>query len=57
MDERRRAKKRNFTQCEVEVLIDEVEQRKSVLFGGHGTGITNAKKAAEWQRVADAVNK
>lgn len=51
-----KTKKRNFTDCEVEVLIDEVAQRRVVLFGGHSTGITNAKKACEWQRVTDAVN-
>ncbi len=27
-----------------------------MLFGGHSVGITNAKKALEWQMVADAVN-
>ena len=27
-----------------------------MLFGGHSVGITNAKKALEWQKVADAVN-
>lgn len=52
----KRAKKRNFTQCEVEVLIGEVDTRKRVLFSGHSAGITNARKAIEWQNVADAVN-
>ena len=52
----RKTKKRNFTQCEVEVLVGEVDTRKKVLFGGLGVGITNAKKAEEWQHVADAVN-
>ncbi|XP_060782601.1 uncharacterized protein LOC132889793 [Neoarius graeffei] len=51
-----KTKKRNFTDCEVEVLVDEVEQRRAVLFGGHSTGVTNAKKTCEWQHVADAVN-
>ena len=50
------AKKRNFTQCKVEVLVSEVDTRKKVLFGGLAEGIANAKKAAEWQHVADAVN-
>ena len=54
--EGRRAKKRHFTQCEVEILVGEVEKRKVVLFYGHSVGITNAKKAEEWQHVVDAVN-
>ena len=29
---------------------------KAVLFGGHSVGVTNAKKALEWQNVADNVN-
>ena len=50
----RKAKQRSFTQCEVEVLVGMVEKRKAVLFGGHS--VTNAKKALEWQHVADNVN-
>lgn len=52
----RKGKKRKFTQYEVEVLVGEVDTRKGMLFGGHSTGITNTKKAVEWQRVADAGN-
>ena len=52
----RKAKKRNFTQCEIEVLVGEVEARKNILFSGLSAGITNAKQALEWQHVADAVN-
>ena len=52
----RKAKKRSFTQCELEVLVGMVEKRKAVLFGGHSVGVTNAKKALEWQHVADNVN-
>ena len=51
----RKAKKRNFTEFEVETLVGEVEA-KVVLFGGHGIGITNNKKQSEWQHVAAAVN-
>ena len=52
----RKAKKRNFTEVEVESLVGEMEARKVVLFGGHGIGITNNKKQSEWQHVAAAVN-
>ena len=45
----RKANNHNFTQCEVEVLVGEVEKRKDVLFGGHSVGITNGN-------VADNVN-
>ena len=51
-----KTKKRNFTECEVEVLVNEVEQPRNVLFGAHSTGVTNCKKACAWQHVADAVN-
>jgi len=32
-----------------------VEKRRK-MFVEHSVGITNAKKALEWQKVADAVN-
>ncbi|XP_049329191.1 myb-related transcription factor, partner of profilin-like [Astyanax mexicanus] len=48
MMEERKAKKRNFGDCEVEILVSEVEARKDVLFGGI--------KFVEWQHVAAAVN-
>ncbi|XP_073670657.1 nuclear apoptosis-inducing factor 1-like [Paramisgurnus dabryanus] len=41
----RKSKKRNFTQCEVEVIVGEVEKRRKMLFGGHS-----------WQTLADGVN-
>ena len=40
----------------MEVLVREVERRKAVLFAGHSVGVTNAKKALEWQHMADNVN-
>ena len=43
----RKAKKRNFTEVEVETLVGEVEARKLVLFGRHVIGITNNKKQSE----------
>ena len=53
----RKAKKRNFTEFQVETLgVGEMEARKVVLFGGHGIGIANNKKQSEWQHVAAAVN-
>ena len=52
----KKTKKRNFTQCEEEIIVGEVEKRRKMLSGGHRVGITNAIKALEWQKVADAVN-
>ncbi|XP_034564486.1 nuclear apoptosis-inducing factor 1-like [Notolabrus celidotus] len=52
----KRTKKRNFSESEIETLVGEVESRKNVLFGSHGTGVTNKKKCSEWQQVAAAVN-
>ncbi len=59
----KKAKKRNFTQCETEVLVGEVEARKNT-FGGHSVGITNAKKTrvaacdggSEWCQLRRSVN-
>lgn len=33
-------RKQKFTGTEVEVLVDEVEAKKNILFGGHITGIS-----------------
>ncbi|XP_018951036.1 myb-related transcription factor, partner of profilin-like [Cyprinus carpio] len=52
----KRGKKRNFSDTEIETLVGEVEARKTVLFGGHSSGVTNKKKQCEWQSIASAVN-
>ena len=39
--------KANFTNREMETLVEEVTARKSVLFGGHSTGLTNTTKQQE----------
>ena len=48
----RKAKKRNFSEVEVETLVGEMEARKVVLLAGHGIGIANNKKQSERQHVA-----
>ncbi|KAL6458768.1 hypothetical protein MHYP_G00322420 [Metynnis hypsauchen] len=40
----KRGKKRNFTECEVETLLNEVEARKKCLFGTLSSGITAKRK-------------
>lgn len=52
---KKEAKKETLT-TEVEILVGEIETRQHILFGGHSIGVTNAKKAREWQHVTDAVN-
>ncbi|XP_054866345.1 t-SNARE domain-containing protein 1-like isoform X2 [Amphiprion ocellaris] len=49
-------RKGNFSETKTEVLVDEVEARKSILFGGHSSGITNKRKGTEWQHVVTSVN-
>ena len=52
----RKAKKQNYSDTEVEVLVSEVDLRKDILFGSHSTGITNKRKCTEWNSVTAAVN-
>uniref|UniRef100_A0AAQ5WZK1 Myb/SANT-like DNA-binding domain-containing protein n=1 Tax=Amphiprion ocellaris TaxID=80972 RepID=A0AAQ5WZK1_AMPOC len=49
-------RKGNFSETKTEVLVDEVKARKSILFGGHSSGITNKRKGTEWQHVVTSVN-
>ncbi|KAL6459043.1 hypothetical protein MHYP_G00325150 [Metynnis hypsauchen] len=55
----KRGKKRNFTECEVETLLNEVEARKKGLFGALSSGalssgITAKRKRSEWDSVCEA---
>ncbi|XP_027132538.1 nuclear apoptosis-inducing factor 1-like [Larimichthys crocea] len=51
-----RGKKRNFTESELEVLINEVEMHREILFGTLSTGINAKRKRREWEHVCEAVN-
>ena len=51
-----RAKKRNFTDTEIEVLVGEVETNQNILFGTLNAGVTNKRKNATWEKVTTAVN-
>ena len=42
-------KNKKITDCEIEVLITELEVKKCVLFGGLLSGISNKRKSAEWK--------
>lgn len=49
-------RKRNFTDCELETLLTEVEARRRVLLGTLSSGITRSRKTSEWESVCRAVN-
>ncbi|KAJ8377089.1 hypothetical protein SKAU_G00076690 [Synaphobranchus kaupii] len=53
---RQKSKKKNFSECEIEVLLGEVERRRAILFDGHSMGISNKRKRLEWHKVCAAVN-
>ncbi|KAL2079809.1 hypothetical protein ACEWY4_025553 [Coilia grayii] len=50
------ARKPNFTSQELNVLVDEVEKRRLVLFSKLKNSVTNAEKKEAWQEVAEHVN-
>ena len=51
-----KSRKKNFSECEVEVLISEVEARHKVLFGSLSSGISTKTKRLHWEHVTKAVN-
>ncbi len=52
----KRAKKRNFSDTEIEVLEGDVETNQKILFGTLNAGVTNKRKNAAWEKVTTAVN-
>lgn len=52
----KRAKKPNFSDQEMEVLIEEVALDAKLLFSSFQNGITNAKKRFAWLRITTRVN-
>lgn len=52
----KRAKKRNFSDSEIETLVGEVETHQTILFGTLNAGVTNKRKNAAWEKVTTAVN-
>lgn len=49
-------KKRNFSECEMETLLNEVDARKHILFGTPSSGIDSKCKKSEWESVCETVN-
>lgn len=52
----RRAKKLNFSETEIDVLVTELGTHQKILFGSLESGITNNRKNAVWETVAHLVN-
>ena len=46
----------NFTKAEIDVLVDEVEQRRNVLFGKLSMNLTSDMKREGWNKVAEKVS-
>ncbi|KAJ8346446.1 hypothetical protein SKAU_G00278470 [Synaphobranchus kaupii] len=53
MDQSRKA---NFLEDELTAMVEEIEDRQHVLFGGLNSGLTNKAKQVAWECVAAAVN-
>ncbi|KAJ8278248.1 hypothetical protein GJAV_G00085550 [Gymnothorax javanicus] len=53
---KQKVKKKNFSNREIEVLLEEVERRRYILLSGVSVGISRKRKRMEWQRVCAAVN-
>ncbi len=49
-----KSKKKNFTSSEIEVLLSEIQKRKSVIFSSISSGIKGPAK--EWEKIMRAVN-
>ncbi|XP_056015280.1 LOW QUALITY PROTEIN: nuclear apoptosis-inducing factor 1-like [Ostrea edulis] len=52
----KKQRKPNFSDLEVEVLVDAVSINYSILYGKFSSSLTNARKTATWQQVTDKVN-
>ena len=46
----------NFSQDELEALVQAVEDRKNVLFGKFSMTVTSQSKDRNWKEVADSVS-
>ena len=56
METRKTAKKRNFSEAEIEVITTEVERNRIILFGSLKSGIKGTQKNAVWAKITAAVN-
>ncbi|CAM4657939.1 unnamed protein product [Leuciscus chuanchicus] len=56
MDTQKTAKKKNFSNVEIETITREVERNKIVLFGSLKSGIKGAHKNKIWTQITSSVN-
>ncbi len=48
---------RNFTDfTKIDILLSEIQKRKSVIFSSISSGIKGPAKAKEWEKITSAVN-
>jgi len=52
----KQAKKKNFSNGEIEVLLTEIKARGHIIFGSLGRGVTNKGKKIAWLCITDAIN-
>ena len=50
------SKKSNFSLAEVEVLVDEIDMHKHIIFAKQNNIITNSKKKIVWESIKENVN-
>ena len=51
-----RHKKNNFTGSDIEVLLSEIQNGKSVIFSCVSSGITGPAKVKKWEEITSFVN-
>lgn len=56
MERRVAAKKRNFSELEIDTITREVEKHRAVLFGSLKSGIKGSHKNQVWRIITSAVN-
>ena len=56
MSSQKTAKKRNYSEEEVEVLTSEVAKNHRVLFGNSAAGVLASQKARVWKLITIQVN-
>ncbi len=56
MEKRNPAKKRNFSDVEIETLTSQVQSNQLVFFGSLKSGVKGSRKNAVWREITAAVN-
>ncbi len=51
-----KSKKKNYKSAEIDQLLSEVEQRKSIIFSSVSGGVRGPEKNKEWEKITAAVN-